>query len=118
MPSIGLIEVAKVAAYGRAKYDTYNWKKPAPASQYFDCMKRHLFKWWYGQDLDSESKCHHLAHLAWNALAELEKELTNTNIDDRFKGYPKEFVDNLENLFNLNDDQQQAIKEVLAKKGK
>lgn len=109
-PLIALAEVAKVAAYGRSKYDQYNWKKPAKASQYIDCRLRHSLKYMYGQDLDSESHCHHLAHLAWNALAELEKILTGTQKDDRYKGYPKDFVDNIESLFMLNEDQKEAIK--------
>lgn len=117
-PLLAMAEVAKVAAYGRSKYDKYNWKKEAPMSQYHDCRQRHELKYWYGQDNDSESKCHHLAHLAWNALAALEKVLTGTDVDDRYKGYPKEFVDNLEDVFALNEEQKEAIKEQLDKKDK
>lgn len=115
-PLLGLAEVAKVAAYGRSKYDKYNWKKEAPMSQYFDCAYRHLTKWWYGQDTDSESKCHHLAHAAWNLLAALEKIQTGTADDDRFDGYPEEFIKDIESLFSLNEEQKKAIQEQLDKK--
>ena len=116
VPLIALAEVAKVSVFGRAKYLKYNWKKKAPASQYFDCIKRHSLKYWYGQDIDSDSKCHHLAHIAWNALASLEKILTGTEMDDRYKGYPQGFIDNIEDLFLLNDEQKEAIQRELDKK--
>lgn len=117
-PVLALAEVAKVAAYGRSKYDTYNWKKGGPASQYHDCRQRHEIKYWYGQDKDSESKCFHLAHIAWNALAALELQLTGNLDDNRYKGYSEEFVNNLENLFMLDIEQKQAIQEQLDKKAK
>lgn len=117
-PMIALAEVSKVAAYGRAKYDKYNWKKGTNASQYYDCAMRHMLKWWYGQDNDSESKCHHLSHAAWNMLAALEMIKTERIIDDRYLEYNDDFVDNIENLFSLSSEQKQAIQEQLDKKAK
>lgn len=115
-PILALAEVAKVAAYGRSKYDQYNWKKGGPASQYHDCRQRHELKYWYGQDKDSESKCSHLAHIAWNALAALELQITGNLDDNRYKGYSDDFVNNLEDLFLLNIEQKDAIRIQLDKK--
>jgi hypothetical protein len=109
LPLLALAEVAKVGTFGRVKYGKYNWKEGASASQYFDCRFRHDLKYWYGEDLDDESKCHHLAHAAWNALAELEKILTGTHIDDRYKDYPSEVVDKIADMFKLNPDQMEAV---------
>ena len=37
-------------------------------------------------------------------------------MDDRYKGYPQGFIDNIEDLFLLNDEQKEAIQRELDKK--
>ena len=108
VPLLGLVEVAKVSAYGRSKYAKQNWRGDAPMSQYFNCLMRHSIKCMYGEDFDDESECLHLAHIAWNALAALEKIMVERNIDDRFiyKG-----ITNISSLLELNADQLNAIAE-------
>jgi hypothetical protein len=83
LPLLGLIEVSKAGMYGEEKYGRFNWTKGGPASQYFNCAIRHLFKWWYGEDNDDESKCNHLGHAAWNILALLFLKITGKLDDDR-----------------------------------
>ena len=53
-----------------------------------DSMKRHLDKFEDPNisDIDDESKCHHLAHVAWNALVALYVLKTRPELDDRYKG--------------------------------
>lgn len=46
---------------GKIKYAPYNWSKGMAWSICFDCIWRHLLKWWYlGEDNDYESGEHHL----------------------------------------------------------
>lgn len=114
-PIIGLSEVSKVGMYGRSKYDEFNWKKQTNSTELLDCIFRHFIKVLYGLDNASDSGCKEMAHLAWNALAYLEKELMGTLIDDRHK-YPKEKIEMLESLLMLNSEQQRINIEEKEKK--
>lgn len=115
LPLLALAEVSKVGVIGRAKYDRYNWKKGAPVSQYLDCGLRHKIKYMYGEDLDLETLCHHLAHDAWNSLAALEQIITGNEDDDRYKKYK---IPNVSKLFELNDEQKAIVQKLLDKKDK
>lgn len=78
-----MAEFARVAAYGAAKYDRGNFQKGQKATVTIDCMLRHLWKWWCGEDQDAESGCHHLGHVVWNALVLLEDAIRSNADDDR-----------------------------------
>ena len=117
IPLIGIVEVAKVAAYGANKYNKNNWRKEASTTQYLNCTLRHVIKYLYGENIDSESKCSHLGHAAWNLLALLEKIKMKKDIDDRFV-YDSDV--NIEDLFithngltedDLNDMAEEMSKE-------
>lgn len=107
-PLLGLAEVSKVSMYGRSKYNAHNWKKPTHATELLDCIFRHFVKVMYGLDTASDSKDKEMAHLAWNALAYLEKEAMGTLIDDRHK-YPPEKIALLESFLMLSEDQKEVI---------
>jgi len=67
----GLLDLARVSAFGAAKYGHSNWKLVSDGStRYWDAALRHLLaaqsEW-----LDSDSGLPHLAHAAWNCLATL-----------------------------------------------
>ena len=51
-------------------------------------MKRHLDKFEDPEqpDYDDESKCHHLAHVAWNAIVAVYVLYSRPELDDRYKG--------------------------------
>jgi hypothetical protein len=114
-PLLGMIEVSKVTMYGRSKYNEFNWKKQTNATELLDCIFRHFIKVMYGLDNASDSKSKEMAHLAWNALAYLEKEAMGTLIDDRHK-YPKEKIALLESLLMLSEDQKEVISKEEEKK--
>ena len=81
---MALREFAKVCMYGGEKYDRGNYLKGGkPLSEYSDCLLRHLTSWLEGEDIDPESNCHHLGHVAWNALALTQFTLSGNSIDDR-----------------------------------
>jgi hypothetical protein len=111
LPSLGVIETCKVSMVGAAKYAPNNWRKPSNVSEYLNAMFRHLQKYQYGEDVDKETKCLHLAHIAWNTLALIEKTLTNSVEDDRYK------IDlDLDDVLKLNEEQKEVIKKLGEKK--
>lgn len=73
--------VAQVSAVGSKKYANGKfptaWRLvPDAANRFTDAQVRHLIEEAKGTQVDPETKCLHLAHEAWNALARLELFLT------------------------------------------
>lgn len=63
LPLYPVHETIRVLMYGAQKYDDHNWKKvPNLRARYYNAVKRHIDDWWEGEQLDSESGYHHLAH--------------------------------------------------------
>lgn len=62
LPPAALDEVVKVFMMGAEKYGDYNWTKGLKFSRCFAAIMRHLWQWWRGEDIDSESGLPHLAH--------------------------------------------------------
>lgn len=63
LPLYPVHETIRVLMYGAQKYDDHNWKKVSPLrARYYNAVKRHIDDWWEGEQLDSESGYHHLAH--------------------------------------------------------
>ena len=66
---------------GAAKYAKRNWERGMPWSKVMGPLKRHLAKFEAGEDYDygtsndPGTNCHHLAIVAWNALALMTYEL-------------------------------------------
>lgn len=70
---LALEELAKVIAFGEAKYKRHSW----PLIQDFkaraeNSLARHELERAKGNSLDEESGCHHMAHSIWNLLAMLQ----------------------------------------------
>lgn len=86
-PMFLMAPLIEVGAAGERKYDTYNFLKGLPVSDSLDSLKRHLMKVEDPSypDLDEETKCHELAHVAWNALVALHNIKTRPDLDDRYK---------------------------------
>jgi hypothetical protein len=78
-----LEEMFAVIAYGQKKYARMNWMKGAPASQFMGCIMRHLLKWYKGEDLDEESGCTHLGHIACNVMMAMYSMRKDKALDDR-----------------------------------
>lgn len=76
------------------KYDTFNFLKGMRVNDCLDCAKRHLMKAEspYHDDLDDETKVHHLAHAAWNCLIALHNIKTRPDLDDRYKTTSKTLI--------------------------
>ena len=82
---VGLEELAKVYTHGCVEYGDHNWRKGIRWSRIFGAIMRHLWAFWKGEDLDSESGLPHLAHAAWGCFALLEYRKTHSKHDDRYK---------------------------------
>ena len=68
---LALMEVARVATFGAAKYSEHGWLKvPNGYQRYTAAMDRHRLQ--EGEFIDRDSGLAHAAHCAWNALARLE----------------------------------------------
>jgi hypothetical protein len=85
LPVFPLRAVADVLTYGKVKYDAHNWRKGLDWSRVMDAIERHYSQFKAGQDTDSESGLHHLAHLMANVMFLLEYTQTHPELDDRYK---------------------------------
>lgn len=80
-------ELARVLMFGCQKYERENWRKGQNFLKVISCVKRHTSKFLKGEDLDKESGCHHMAHVAANAMFLVYYYLKDMdNFDDRYKG--------------------------------
>jgi len=69
-------EVVRVGTMGAAKYTDSGWLQvPNGQSRYADAQGRHANSRYRGEELDPQSKLLHLAHEAWNILAQLELKI-------------------------------------------
>jgi hypothetical protein len=78
--------VAAVSAFGATKYAWEGWRHvPDGLNRYSDAMVRHLVEEGKGQIVDDDSGLLHASHVAWNALARLEKiiEQQETNSETK-----------------------------------
>lgn len=84
-PPLGLAEYGKVCSYGsNGKYAQNNWRLGFQWSLSANAMLRHYLAWVGGEDLDSESGLHHLAHAAWHCLVLVQYSQDHPEKDDRF----------------------------------
>lgn len=68
-----LMAVGQVGTFGAAKYTRNGWMSVAEGERrYRAAADRHRLKRFTEGEFDSDSKLLHLAHQAWNCLAELE----------------------------------------------
>lgn len=77
--------VARISTYGAKKYARSSWVTvPDAKTRYRDAMVRHQLEMSvHGlRSRDTESNLMHLAHFAWNALAILELELREMELNN------------------------------------
>lgn len=85
-PSV--LKLIEVYSIGAQKYEPWNWAKGMAWSRVFAAMMRHSWAWWWGERNDPEDGQHHLASVAWCALALMHYENEVMGKDDR----PLDFV--------------------------
>lgn len=76
--------VAKVLTFGANKYAARNWEKGIAYGRVFGAIMRHLWKWWGGEDKDSETGLSHLDHAMCEImfLSAYEKRGKNGTVQD------------------------------------
>lgn len=75
--------VARVLAFGAAKYGERNWEKGMRWGRPFAAMMRHLWAWWLGEKADPETGMSHLWHAACCVSFLIAYEARKTGVDDR-----------------------------------
>ncbi len=87
------VALADVLTQGAKKYEPRNWEKGMSWSSMVGCMKRHINKFLAGERYDGNgfdvkagtTGCHHLAMVAWNALALMSYDLREIGVNDLSK---------------------------------
>jgi len=80
------IEAEVVLAYleGALKYGRFNWRVAGVRSSiYRAALRRHLMRWWNGEDRDQKTRVKHLASVIACAGILLDAELCGKLTDDR-----------------------------------
>lgn len=91
IPVVPLEELARVYTLGAVKYADRNWEKGLDYSRVYGALQRHATAWWKGErdhEVVPGQRAHHLASVAWCALALMEYERTHPERDDRVKVHP------------------------------
>lgn len=83
LPADALRQVAELYGRGAIKYDAHNWRKGYDWSLSFAALQRHAWQFWGGETYDDETGCHHMASVAFHALALITFEMTHPELDDR-----------------------------------
>lgn len=85
VPYAATAEIAKVLAFGAAKYDAWNWTGGMDWSRLISAAERHLGAFKDGEDVDPESGLLHLAHAGCCIVFLLCYQLWRIGRDDRFR---------------------------------
>jgi hypothetical protein len=83
-------ELPKVLEFGAKKYARDNWKKGLELKEILDSMQRHISSVIDGQEIDEESRLHHMGHIMCNAMFYMY----------HFNKLKDERIKNVENIFN------------------
>lgn len=57
-----LMGIGRVLTFGAKKYEDRNWEKGIRYGRVFGALLRHLWTWWSGESIDSETEQSHLYH--------------------------------------------------------
>lgn len=82
---------------GALKYGRCNWREAGVrASIYIDACKRHMAKWFEGEDIDVDSGLPHLAHALACIAILIDATVSDKLVDDRmYKGGYIKLLNNL-----------------------
>ena len=119
VPDILMVEAATAFYEGASKYGRYNWRSAGVRSSiYAAALKRHIAKWWNGEDRDPVTRVKHLANAAACIGILLDAELQGQLTDDRPPAQPRlagridelaDVIAHLKRLFADHDPYQCTI---------
>jgi len=79
---IGVLKgLARALTYGADKYGDRNWEDGFSWSRAYGALLRHLTAWWDGEEMDHESRLHHLD------LALAEMAFLHTFLNEHYDGF-------------------------------
>lgn len=89
LPWDAMKELIAVYMIGAKKYRPRGWESDGGMefSRVFDALIRHATAWFHGEQRDPVDGQHHLASVAWCALALIAYELRGIGTDDRPTGH-------------------------------
>lgn len=76
-------KVAELYGKGAEKYAERNWERGYDWSLSYAALQRHAVLFWEGEDIDPETRCHHLSSVIFHALAMMEFGETHPDLDNR-----------------------------------
>ena len=83
LPVISMERIAQIFTFGAKKYSQWNWSKGIEYSRIYGALLRHLFAWYRGEKIDSESGQSHLYHAGCCIMMLIEMEELRPDMDDR-----------------------------------
>lgn len=129
VPDTLVVCAAVALTEGALKYGRFNWRiAGVRASIYHAACKRHLAKWWNGQDTDPATTVHHIdnaiASLAIIRDAMVYGKLTDDRPPAAYENAMAEFIDGheksvawLKDLFKEHSPYQYTIDDTREEKG-
>jgi hypothetical protein len=84
VPESAIAEMATSFLEGALKYGRFNWRvMGVRASIYYSAMRRHMAKWYNGEDEDAVTTVHHLASVMACCAIIIDSKLCGKLTDDR-----------------------------------
>lgn len=84
VPSTVVWEVGVAMLEGARKYRRHNYRVVGVRSSvYFDAALGHITQWWEGEDIDHDSKLHHLTKAIASLVVLRDAQIRNKEVDDR-----------------------------------
>lgn len=94
-----MAEVGVAMLEGACKYGRHNYREiGVRASIYYDALRRHVDRWWEGQDIDPDSGLSHITKAIACLVVLRDAEINNKLNDDRPPKVPEEFWEKLEKV--------------------
>lgn len=83
LPPELLLGVADILTFGAQKYSDRNWELGMNWSRVFGALMRHMWAWWRGENVDSETGKSHLWHAGCCIAFLIAYEQRQVGQDDR-----------------------------------
>lgn len=117
LPLEEIEDIVKVYTAGSIKYGDNNWQNLDNGYQrYKAAMLRHLLEYEKGNTIDEDTGCHHLAQVAWNAIAMLwisKRTFRKATVEDLSKALDERIEEKINSCNDILDKIQLSSKEEL-----
>lgn len=103
--------LATILTIGALEYGEENWSKGMDWGRVYAALRRHLFSWWTGENIDPKSGKPHLWHVLTNAAFLVAYEARNAGNDNRKDHAPYRRISGVGTIHNLDGLLGLAIRE-------